>query len=96
MLVLFDHGTPAPLASFLKGHTVRKTKDLNWDILSNGELLKAAEEAGFQGAMHQPDYDSVVSARAFDALAILSNALIYFVVLAALDRLIVRWTSSRS
>lgn len=48
MLVLFDHGTPAPLASFLKDHTVRKTKDLGWDMLTNGELLKVAEEAGFQ------------------------------------------------
>ena len=48
MLILFDHGTPAPLLSFLVGHTVTKTKDLGWDRLSNGELLKAAEEAGYE------------------------------------------------
>jgi hypothetical protein len=48
MLILFDHGTPAPLLSFLIGHTVTKTKDLGWDRLSNGELLKAAEEAGYE------------------------------------------------
>ena len=48
MLILFDHGTPAPLRSFLKEHTVKKTKDLGWDTLSNGELLTAAEEAGFE------------------------------------------------
>lgn len=48
MLILFDHGTPAPLLSLLKGHTVKKTKDLGWDTLSNGELLKVAEEAGFE------------------------------------------------
>ena len=47
MLILFDHGTPAPLSLFLKDHTVRKAKDLGWDELSNGELLKAAEQAGF-------------------------------------------------
>jgi hypothetical protein len=47
MLVLFDHGTPAPLRSFLKAHIVKKTKDLGWDTLSNGELLRAAEEAAF-------------------------------------------------
>ena len=47
MLVLFDHGTPAPLLSFLAGHTVKKAKDRGWDTLTNGELLKAAEEAGF-------------------------------------------------
>lgn len=47
MLVLFDHATPAPLRSFLIGHTVKKAKDQGWDTLTNGELLKAAEEAGF-------------------------------------------------
>ena len=45
MLVLFDHGTPAPLRFFLTDHTVKKTKDLGWDTLTNGELLKAVEEA---------------------------------------------------
>jgi hypothetical protein len=48
MLILFDHGTPAPLASFLPEHTIRKAQDLGWDTLTNGELLKAAEEAGFE------------------------------------------------
>ena len=48
MLILFDHGTPAPLAPFLTEHTVSKTKDLGWDTLTNGELLKVAEEAGFE------------------------------------------------
>jgi hypothetical protein len=47
MLILLDHGTPAPLSLFLKGHTVRKAKDLGWDTLTNGELLKAAEDAAF-------------------------------------------------
>ncbi len=48
MLILFDHGTPAPLRLFLTDHTVKKAKDLGWDTLSNGELLKAAEEAAFE------------------------------------------------
>src|SRR5450759_1001740 len=48
MLVLFDHGTPAPLIPFLEGHTVTKAKDAGWDKLVNGELLKAAEDAGFE------------------------------------------------
>jgi len=48
MLVLFDHGTPAPLRSFLKDHIVKKTTDLGWDTLSNGEFLRAAEEAAFE------------------------------------------------
>lgn len=48
MLVLFDHGTPAPLASALTEHQIHKVKDCGWDALGNGELLKDAEEAGFQ------------------------------------------------
>jgi predicted nuclease of predicted toxin-antitoxin system len=47
MRILFDHGTPAPLIPFLEGHTVTKAKDAGWDKLANGELLKAAENAGF-------------------------------------------------
>ena len=47
MLILFDHGTPAPLRAFLQGHTVKKTIDLGWDRLTNGELLAEAEAAGF-------------------------------------------------
>ena len=48
MRILFDHGTPAPLIPFLEGHTVTKAKDLGWDKLSNGQLLRAAEEGGFE------------------------------------------------
>lgn len=47
MRILFDHETPAPLISFLESHTVAKAKDAGWDKLVNGELLKAAEKAGF-------------------------------------------------
>ncbi len=46
-------------------------------------------------AIHRPDYDSAASTRAFDAQAILINALIYFAVLLALDRLLGRLRSSR-
>jgi len=48
MRILFDQGTPAPLIPFLAGHAVTKAKDAGWDRLVNGELLKAAEEAGFE------------------------------------------------
>ena len=47
MLVLFDHSTPAPLTSYLIGHTVTEARDRGWDRLSNGELLDEAERAGF-------------------------------------------------
>jgi hypothetical protein len=47
MLVLFDHSTPAPLTSYLIGHTVTEARDRGWDRLSNGDLLAEAERAGF-------------------------------------------------
>jgi hypothetical protein len=47
MLVLFDHSTPAPLSSYLADHTVVEARDRGWDRLSNGDLLAAAEGAGF-------------------------------------------------
>lgn len=47
MRVLFDHGAPAPLCSALIGHSITRTQDLGWDRFSNGELLTAAEQAGF-------------------------------------------------
>jgi hypothetical protein len=37
-------------------------------------------------AIHEPDYDSVVSARMFDVLAVVLNAVIYFGVLLVFDR----------
>ena len=47
MLILFDHGTPKGLARLLSGHTVHTAQAKGWDSLSNGALLNAAEEAGF-------------------------------------------------
>ena len=47
MLILFDHVTPKGIARALVGHTVTKAKDRGWDALSNGDLLAAAEAAGF-------------------------------------------------
>ena len=48
MLILLDHGTPSPIRPYLKGHSVKRTQDLGWDRLTNGELLSAAEQAGFE------------------------------------------------
>ena len=47
MLILFDHVTPRGIARFLPGHTVTKAKERGWDTLANGDLLAAAERAGF-------------------------------------------------
>src|SRR5579863_6210453 len=48
MLVLFDHGVPAPLLPYLINHTVVKARDRGWDTLANGDLLAEAERAGFE------------------------------------------------
>ena len=48
MVVLFDHGTPKGLIRTLPGHTVHTAQGEGWDTLSNGALLDAAEEAGFE------------------------------------------------
>lgn len=48
MFVLFDNGTPRTLARYLIGrHTVTEARARGWDRLNNGELLAAAEAAGF-------------------------------------------------
>jgi hypothetical protein len=47
MLILFDHGTPRSIARWLQDHTVVEAIERGWDRLSNGALLRAAEEAGF-------------------------------------------------
>jgi predicted nuclease of predicted toxin-antitoxin system len=45
--ILFDANTPAPLAEYLYGHQVTRADQLEWQGLANGELLDAAEQAGF-------------------------------------------------
>jgi hypothetical protein len=47
MRVLFDNGTPRGVAAALSGHTVEEARSHGWDMLRNGELLDAAEAAGF-------------------------------------------------
>jgi hypothetical protein len=47
MLVLFDQATPVPIRPYLVGHEVRTAAQQGWDTLKNGELLTAAEDAGF-------------------------------------------------
>jgi hypothetical protein len=48
MRVLFDQGTPVPLRSALAHHVVETAYERGWQSLTNGELLQAAEAAGFE------------------------------------------------
>lgn len=47
MRVLFDHNVPSRLAVHLQGHSVSTAVERGWDQLTNGDLLGAAEAAGF-------------------------------------------------
>ena len=47
MRILFDNGTPRGVAAALRGHIVEEARARGWDTLRNGELLDAAEAAGF-------------------------------------------------
>ena len=47
MRVLFDNGTPRGVAVGLPGHIIEQACSRGWDVLRNGELLDAAEAAGF-------------------------------------------------
>jgi hypothetical protein len=47
MLILYDHSTPAPLRAHLKGHLVVEAREHGWERLANGDLLNAAEGAGY-------------------------------------------------
>ena len=47
MKVLFDNGTPKPIAACLIGHEVTYARKIGWHELENGELIQRAEEAGY-------------------------------------------------
>jgi hypothetical protein len=46
--VLFDNGTPNPIAKSLLGHGVTFARRIGWHEMKNGELIRAAEDAGFE------------------------------------------------
>ncbi len=47
MRILFDQGTPVPLRHLLPGHEIATAYESGWAKLTNGQLLQAAESAGF-------------------------------------------------
>jgi len=48
MRTLFDNGTPRGLATFLTSHSVEEARQHRWEELINGDLIEAAEIAGFE------------------------------------------------
>jgi hypothetical protein len=48
MRLLFDQGAPDPLRHHIAGHTVETCDDRGWSRVKNGDLLRAAEQDGFE------------------------------------------------
>jgi hypothetical protein len=48
MRILFDNGTPKPIARSLTGHEIAYARGIGWHELENGELIQRAEEAGYE------------------------------------------------
>jgi hypothetical protein len=48
MRILFDQGTPVPLRALLTRHNVTTAYERGWSELQNGDLLRQAEDSGFE------------------------------------------------
>jgi predicted nuclease of predicted toxin-antitoxin system len=75
--VLFDQGTPAPLRRALIGHTVETAYERGWSELQNGELIAAAEAAGFEVFVttdRNLKYQQNLSARALSIVVLLTTS----------------------
>jgi hypothetical protein len=48
MRILFDNGTPKPIAVCLTGHEITYTRQIGWHEMENGELIEQAEAAGYE------------------------------------------------
>jgi hypothetical protein len=51
MQILFDQGTPIGIRRALLQHDVKTAREKGWSTLLNGDLLRAAEEAGFDAPL---------------------------------------------
>jgi hypothetical protein len=47
MRILFDQGAPRGLTASLADHEVTEARKLKWERISNGALLRLAQDAGF-------------------------------------------------
>ena len=75
MKILFDNGTPKPIARILAGHEVTFARQIGWHELQNGDLIQRAEEAGYQVLLSTDKnirYQQNLTARKI-ALVILGN-----------------------
>jgi len=45
--LLFDHNVDRRFRRHVPGHEIKTTREMRWELLSNGKLLRAAADAGF-------------------------------------------------
>ena len=77
MKILFDQGTPAPLRRFLPDGETTTAAECCWGDLSNGDLIAAAEKAGFDVLVttdRNLQYQQNLSARRIAIAVILQSA----------------------
>ncbi len=77
MNILFDQDTPAPFRYFLLNSTVTTAAERGWSDLSNGDLIEAAEQAGFDAIVttdRNLNYQQNLSARKIPIVVILQPA----------------------
>src|ERR1035437_1108572 len=76
MKILFDNGTPRPIARCLTGHEITYVRRIGWHALENGELIQKPEDAGYEVLLSTDKnirYQQNLSDRKV-ALVILSNS----------------------
>ncbi len=48
MRILFDQGAPVPFRHSLDGHVVATAYELGWSTVTNGDLIRLAEQEGYE------------------------------------------------
>ncbi len=75
--ILFDVNVPRPLARLITRHDVELADRLGWRELTNGDLLSAAEQAGFDLMLTADTnlrYQQNLSGRRISIVALSTNA----------------------
>jgi hypothetical protein len=67
MRILLDQNTPLGVGRILTTHDVRTAFQMGWATLSNGDLLDAAEQAGFE-ALVTSDQNEISPSSSFSPI----------------------------
>ncbi len=96
MPILFDRGTPSGIRAALSAHEGTEAIERGWDRISNGELLRRAEDAGFDLLLTTDKkirYQQNLKGRRI-ALVVLGNSA-WRIVRLYLDRIVVAVDASK-